>query len=256
MNENLPAGPEAAATAFEPAGCSRLGPAALRKWFVAYLLWLGALTAGALLCFQAYRQGTPAGLPLWAVSLGTFYLSLANGLVPLPTMWMVMLLASEVVGLPGSVPARIVLVATITAVATGMANLNEYHVLRWAMGSRVAGKVTQSRLVQWAIRWFRVSPFWILTMAAFVPLPIDAVRWLAIADGYSRLRFFGAYAVGRWVRYAVLAGATVWLHAGLKAIVGVQGGLLLAAAVPVAVRAAQRSSGKRLSVVKRANGSP
>lgn len=240
MNDNPASSADTATVAVEPPPPAAIGSNALRGWFAGYLVWLTVLTAGALLFFQAWKQGMPAGLPAWAVCLGTFYLSLANGIVPLPTMWMVMLLASDTVAMPGSILVRVIVVATVTAVATGMANLNEYHVLRWAMGSRAAAKVTNTRLVQWAIRWFRVSPFMILTIAAFLPIPIDAVRWVAIADGYNRLRFFAAYAVGRWVRYAVLAGATIWLNAGIKTIVGVQAGLLALAAVPVVVRAVRR----------------
>ena len=217
-----------------------LSSASLRTWFIAYLLWLGTLTIGALVAFSASRHGQPGALPIWAICLGTFYISLANSFVPLPTMWMIMFLASSFVGLPGAVPVRIAYVAGITAVATAMANLNEYHVLRWAFGHRAAERVKQTRLVQWAIRWFRVSPFGILALASFVPIPIDAVRWIAIADGYNRWRFFWANVAGRWVRYAVLAGATIWLNAGVKTIMGVQAGILLLAAVPVVIRAFRR----------------
>lgn len=215
------------------AGASRLGPAALRKWFALYLLWLMALTGGALLAFDAYTHGSGWALALWAICLGTFYISLANTLFPVPTMWMVMLLASDFVALPAAPWVRVLVVATATAIATGMANLNEYHVLHWAMGSRTAGKVTGTRMVQWAIRWFRVSPFWLLTIASLLPIPIDAVRWVAIADVYSRWRYFWAYVLGRWVRYAILAGATIWTHAGFKTIFAAQAALLVLAAVPV-----------------------
>jgi membrane protein YqaA with SNARE-associated domain len=230
-----------------PPEAPALGPAALRKWFVLYLVWMGGLTLGAHMGFSAWRGGQSFGLPLWAICLGTFYISLANNLVPLPTMWMVMLLPSNIVGLPGAVPARIAYVAAATAVATGMANLNEYHLLRWALGSRVAGRVRRTRLVQWAIRWFRVSPFGILTLASFVPIPIDAVRWIAIADAYDRWRFFWANVLGRWVRYAVLAGATIWLNAGVRTIMGVQAGLLVVAAVPVVVRVVRRHAAEEVS---------
>jgi membrane protein YqaA with SNARE-associated domain len=221
-----------------------LGSASLRAWFIVYLLWLGMLTLGAQAGLYARQHAMPIGMPVWWICLGTFYVSLANNLVPLPTMWMVMLLASNVAGLPGPVPVRIAYVAGFTALATAMANLNEYHVFRWALGSKVAGRVKQTRLVQWAIRWFGVSPFGILTLASFVPIPIDAVRWIAIAAGYNRVRFFWANVIGRWVRYAVLAGATIWLSAGVKTIIGVQAGLLVAAAVPVVIRAVRGAKGK------------
>lgn len=254
MSETLPAGADAAAAVVSgpaPAlpgsaavvrstAAQGMGPATLRAWFAAYLSWLIVLTGGSLICLHISRQGAVGAIPLWLACLGTFYLSLANGLLPLPTMWMIMLLASDAVGLPGSPLVRVVMVATITAIATGMANLNEYHILHWALGSRTAGKVTNTRLVQWAIRWFRVSPFGILTLAALIPIPIDAIRWIAIADGYSRLRFFWAYALGRWVRYAVLAGATIWLRAGVRTIIVAQAALIVVAAVPVLARIVQR----------------
>ncbi len=222
-----------------------LGSASLRTWFAAYLVWMVALVVGAQMGFSAWRHGQPAGLPVWAICLGTFYLSLANNLMPLPTMWMVMLLASNIVALPGAVPVRIAYVAAVTAIATAMANLNEYHVLRWALGSRAAGRVRRTRLVQWAIRWFRTNPFGILTLASFAPIPIDAVRWIAIADGYSRWRFFWANAVGRWVRYGLVAGATVWLNAGVRTIVAAQAGVLLLAGVGVVTRAVRRAKDRQ-----------
>ncbi len=212
---------------------------ALRVWFVIYLLWLGGLALVARLSYAALQQGQSAGLHVWWICLGTFYVSLANNFVPLPTMWMIMLLASKTVGLPGAIPVRIAYVAAITAVATAMANLNEYHLLRWALGSRVASKVRHTRLVQWAIRWFRVSPFGILTLASFVPIPIDAVRWVAIADGYGRGRFFWANFIGRWVRYALLAGATIWFNAGPRAIFAIQACIVVITAGPVLVRLLQ-----------------
>jgi hypothetical protein len=247
--------PPTASPSVEPEGigpCQEappLGTAALRIWFLAYVLWLAGLTCGAQLGFAAWRHGQAMGLPLWAVCLGTFYVSLANSFLPLPTMWMIMFLASSFVGLPGAVPVRIAYVAAITAVATAMANLNEYHVLRWALGSLAARRVRQTRLVQWAIRWFRVSPFAILALASFVPIPIDGVRWIAIADGYSRWRFFWANVAGRWVRYALLVGATIWLNAGAKTIMAAQAAILLLAAIPLVVQALGRP-GKTASQAK------
>jgi len=232
-------GPESASGAVN-AEASPLASSILRIWFAAYLLWMVALAAGALVGFSAWRHGQPAGLPVWAICLGAFYLSLANNLMPLPTMWMVMLLASNIVALPGAVPVRIAYVAAVTAAATAMANLNEYHVLRWLLGSRAAGRVRRTGLVQWAIRWFRTNPFGILTLASFAPIPIDAVRWIAIADGYSRWRFFWANAAGRWARYALVAGATIWLNAGVWTIVGVQAGVLVLAGVGLVTRAVRR----------------
>jgi len=217
-----------------------MGSASLRAWFVSYVLWLGLLAGGALLGLRLWNAGDLRGLQLWAVCVGAFYLSLCNSLLPLPTPWVVMLLASDVVGLPGPILGRIGFVAGVTALATGMANLNEYHVLRWLMHSRLARKIRSARVVQWAIRWFRISPFTILATAAFVPIPVDAVRWLAIADGYSRWRYFWAYCLGRGARYALLAAATVWLAFGPQAIALVQVSLLAAAGLLLAWRAARR----------------
>ncbi len=248
MNPSVPDTVETCAVEMTADPSRRIGSTALRLWFVLYLVWMGLLTVGALWGYAVWRQGNPLGLPVWAICLGTFYLSLANNFCPLPTMWMVMLLASSAVGLPGPVPLRIAYVAAATAVATGMANLNEYHLL-WAVGGRVAERVRSAQLVRWAIGCFRVSPFGILALASLVPIPIDAVRWIAIADGYNRWRFFWANVAGRWLRYALLAGATIWLSLGVWTILAVQAAVVAVAGVSLLVRTMRRRGRREAAAV-------
>ena len=66
-----------------------------------------------------------------------------------------------------------------------------------------------------------------------------------MACRYSRVRFFWAYVLGRWVRYGLLAWGTVWLELGWWHILLVQAGLvLLAAARFVMAQRAQEARGR------------
>ena len=199
-----------------------LGTRELRIWFVAYLLWLSGLFVAALLTFSRYNAGDQGALAPWLLALGAFYISLCNTLIPLPTAWIVMLLASDSVGLFESAWLRVAVVAVLGSTATMMANLNEYHVLGYFARARLGERLRRSRVYQWAIGWFDVSPFQTLMLVAFVPIPVDFVRWLAILRRYSRARFALANGLGRLPRYALLAGVSVVLRLDTWEIVLIQ----------------------------------
>ena len=183
--------------------------AGLRAWFVLFLCWMGGLTAVALLMFARYEQGDGSALAGWILALLCFYLSLCNGLLPLPTAWIILFAASPEAGLFETVWLRIVAVAGLGALATVFANLNEYHGLAFLFRYGLGRRMRRTRVYRWAIGWFNVAPFQTLTLIGFIPIPIDAVRWLAILQHYSRVRFALAYFVGRGLRYLLLAGFAV-----------------------------------------------
>ena len=197
----------------------------LRLWFVIYLVWLIGLFALALTMFARYEAGDRAALAWWLLALLGFYVSLCNSLLPLPTAWIVLLLASPEVSLFESAAARIAAVALLSATATMMANLNEYHVFGYFLRARLGERLRRSRVYQWSVRWFDVAPFQTLVLIAFIPIPIDFVRWLAILRRYSRPRFAAAYWLGRLPRYAILAGISVLLKLGALEIILIQIGL-------------------------------
>ena len=210
-------------------------PRGLRVWFCLYLAWLGALTWLALWAQSRHATGVLESERIWLGAVYVFYLSLCCTFFPAPTAWIVMLLASNDVRLMDSAPARVLTVTTIGAFATAVANLNEYHLWTVLFRFRTLGRVRSTRFFQWARDRFFVSPFAVLVGFSFIPIPVDVVRWLAVACRYSRVRFFFAYFTGRWVRYFLLTLSTIWLDLSWWHILLVQGALVLIAAAHFAV---------------------
>jgi len=198
----------------------------LRPWFGAYLVWLAGLFAVALLMFARYEAGDTGAMVVWLLALAGFYISLCNTLLPLPTSWIFLLLASEEVMLFDSAVLRIAVVALLGATTTMMANLNEYHVLGYFFRDRLGNRIRRTHTYRWLARWFDVAPFQTLTLIAFIPIPVDFVRWLAILRRYPRWRFAAAYWLGRAPRYALLAGVAVVLRLGTLEIVLIQVGIV------------------------------
>jgi membrane protein YqaA with SNARE-associated domain len=191
---------------------------------------MGVLTAIASVSLAGYEAGSgPAGR-VWLLAVYAFYMSLCCTFLPLPTTWIVLLLASNEVALLPDPILRTVTVAAAGAIGTMMANLNEYHLLTYLLRTGRVGRVRQTRWYRLAAEWFSVSPFAVLLVIALIPIPVDVVRWLAIAYRYPRVRFAIAYALGRWVRYALLAGLAVWLNLGTLEIFIIQAAIVVIAA--------------------------
>ncbi len=202
-----------------------------RAWFVVLVVWMSALAATALLLLSWYDQGSAWALRGWILLLMCFYLSLCNTFVPLPTAWIILLAAAPDYALIESGPARVLLVAALATLATVVANLTEYHLLAWLLRFGLGRRVRRTRIYGWALRWFERAPLQLLTLIAFVPIPVDAVRWLAILQGYSRWRYALAYVIGRGPRYVLFAGCATLLRLDAVEIMLIQ--LALVAAVVV-----------------------
>ena len=237
----MSADPAAAEGVAAVAGQDEVG--GLRPWFVFYALWLTGLCGLALGAQEQYAAGVVQAQRVWLAAVYVFYLSLCCTFFPLPTAWLVMLLATKEAGFIEAAAWRVLAVATLGSLATGLANLAEYHVWTFILGYQRVGRVRQTGLFRWARVKFEVSPFAVLVGFSFIPIPVDVVRWLAVACRYSRVRFFWAYVLGRWVRYGLLAWGTVWLELGWQHILLVQAGLVLLAAARFAM--AQRAQGAR-----------
>jgi hypothetical protein len=100
----------------------------------------------------------------------------------------------------------------VTLVATCGYMYMEYinwHVYAWVLNwDRLAG-FRARRSVRWGVRLFSRSPFWMVVIFAFTPLPFWAGRALAILHRYSLRRFMVATAMGRvprWLFYAWFGG--------------------------------------------------
>ncbi len=197
-----------------------------RAWFACFLVWMIGLAALAVYAFENSYQGYAPAIWVWLLALMCFYLSLCNIFVPLPTAWIILLAAS-----PDFAPlqagwVRVVAVAGLSTLATVVANLNEYHLLAYLFHFGLGRRLRRTKLYGWASRWFDNSPFQLLTLIAFVPIPIDAVRWLAVLRGYSRVRFTLAYLLGRGPRYLLFAWCSVLLELRVWEILAIQAGLL------------------------------
>jgi membrane protein YqaA with SNARE-associated domain len=198
-------------------------------WFGGFILWTFGWMVLALQVPEYYGYADMWALRVSMLAAMCFYLSLCNAILPLPTAWIVLLAAAPQYAVVETGWLRVLIVATLASLSTVMANLNEYHVLsyvlRWGWGQRLR----RTRVYGWAIRWFDKAPFQLLALIAFIPLPIDAVRWLAVLRRYPRGRFALAYLVGRWPRYMLFAWCSVWLALRGWQIVLIQVGLVCVA---------------------------
>jgi membrane protein YqaA with SNARE-associated domain len=230
----------------------------LRRWFLFYLLFLVALTTLALLnLFHYDRTDSSLSLRIWLSALYLFYLSLCCTFFPAPTTWIILLMASPIVALvephtlagplqlsesTASVLAAlstIFIVAALGALATAIANLNEYHIFTFLLRFGRVHKIRQTKFYRTAHRWFTVSPFAILALFGILPIPVDVVRWLAISSRYRRDHYAWANFLGRFVRYALLAAAATLLQIGWVGILVIQ--LTLSALVVLRFLALRRT---------------
>ncbi len=217
----------------------------LRGWFIIYLIYMIILTLAALgLIALAAKTDAPWAQKAWLLPLYLFYLSLCCTFFPAPTAWIVLMMASPMIGLISSdaisaaagmresaaqITAAIltVLVVAVTgAVGTMVANLNEYHIFTFLLRYGRVKRIRHTRFYDRAARWFSSGPFALLVMVSFIPIPVDVVRWLAITHRYPRSRYAAAYFLGRLVRYSLLAATATVLQIGWRGIVLIQGGLV------------------------------
>ncbi len=216
----------------------------LRRWFIFYILYMSLLALTALAESNAqFRSGWHINLPfmrsslslqadgtLWLVALYLFYMSLCCTFFPAPTAWLVLLMASPVIGFDivttgntyTDAILRIAAVATIGALGTAIANLNEYHIWVYLMRFGYVHKIRQTRLYTRALQWFGTSPFLLITVFSFLPVPVDVVRWLAISHYYNRFYYSLASFLGRLGRYGLLAAAATCLRLDTTAIIIIQ----------------------------------
>lgn len=158
----------------------------------------------------------------WLLALYLFYMSLCCTFFPAPTAWIILLMASPIVSMFDTGITTTLAVAAIGAAGTAIANLNEYHIFTFLLRYGKVHRVRQTRLFGTAKRWFSASPFALMALFSFLPVPVDLVRWLAISCRYSRLRYAGANFLGRFFRYGLLAGAATFLAIGWGGILGIQ----------------------------------
>lgn len=238
----------------EPASPARDG-VSVRRWFAFYGLYL--LAAGLPLAVLVSRQGwtwqqwranpsevlaaTGPAIKLLAFAI---YTSLCCTFLPLPGKWIVAAVAVKQVAVGPDVWTTTLAVATVGALASMVANLNDYHLFTLLLRNRRVGGLRETKLYRVSARWFSRSPFFLVTLFNILPIPVDVVRMLATTYRYGRLPFAAANFVGRFICYGVIAYVTYSLgRQGYWAVLGLLGvAVILAAgkALPAALRVIRR----------------
>jgi membrane protein YqaA with SNARE-associated domain len=208
----------------------------LRAWFAFFIIFLSLLAYAAIssLAFDGMGDTGDIGFQIWSLSLLTFYLSLCCTFFPLPTAWIILLFGSPDPTAMNPVPSNpwmgVFIVATLGALGTAIANLNEYHIWTFILRYKKVAKVRDLHAYKKAAEWFNAYPFLVLMVVSLIPIPVDIFRWLAISCRYSRKKYFIAYFIGRWVRYVMIAGFSNVLNLGFIDIIIIQAILVLLAA--------------------------
>ena len=190
----------------------------LRRWFAVYGIYLAAMAIPMALLVAAETMSVKefvtnframdAVIKLLAFAI---YMSVCSTFLPLPTGPIVAAVALADYAVGPNVWTTALLVATVGAAASTVANLNDYHLFTWLLRSRRVRRVRNTRLYNASIRWFLRSPFLILVIFNILPIPIDVVRVLATTYRYSRVPFAAANFLGRFIRYGIIAAVTYTL---------------------------------------------
>jgi membrane protein YqaA with SNARE-associated domain len=234
----------------------------VRGWFAIYGLFL--LAAGLPLAvlisqhdttWQQWRAEPSAVLAATspAIKLLAFaiYISLCCTFLPLPTNLIIAAVAMKNVAVGPDVWTTTLAVAAVGALASTMANLNDYHLFTWLLRSRRIGKLRDTKLYRISAGWFERSPFFLVMIFNILPIPVDVVRMLASTYRYPRLPFAAANLVGRFIRYGVIAFVTYSLGSqGKWAVLA----LLGVAVVLGAAKAAQAAMRKIRPAAANAGG--
>ncbi len=97
------------------------------------------------------------------------------------------------------------LVAFFGSVGTCIANLNDYAILGLLFRHHKVRKIRDINTYRKLLDFFDRHSFVTLSGAAFLPIPIDVIRLLAISRVYPYWKYVGATFVGRFPRYLLLA---------------------------------------------------
>ncbi len=177
--------------------------AAVPKMFVGFWTALRQMKAGGWEFQCAFALVDPSAKLIFAA----LYLSLCTTFIPLPTGFLVSLMSTGAAAIAVGVPEKILIISTVGALASVIANLNDYHLFMLMLRSKRVAKVRNTRACQTAEKWFGKAPFAIMIIFNIIQIPIDVARMLAAIYGYPRRLFALANFIGRFVRYAIV----VWI---------------------------------------------
>jgi membrane protein YqaA with SNARE-associated domain len=124
------------------------------------------------------------------------YMSVACQFFPIPTLPPIAFTAKAF---------HPVLVALVGALGTVIAYVIDYAILGWLFRHHRVKKVRDIHMYRKLLKFFDKYAFLTVTAAAFLPIPIDVVRLMAISRAYSYWKYLLAAFIGRFPRYLIFA---------------------------------------------------
>lgn len=225
----------------------------LLRWFGVFLLMV-TVTAGVLSIklqdtplqwdsWDAFQESVRAASPTIKLLIFGLYLAFSCTFIPLNTSWLVAAVAMQSTAVTGECWSTVALVSVTGAMASTVANLNDYHIFTMLLRNNRIARIRRARGYLAAERWFARSPFAILLFFNIVPIPVDFSRVLAASHKYPRRKFAFANFLGRFVRYAIIALVTYRL--GKQGWVAVIALLAVAIVIPLVKYVRNRISPKK-----------
>jgi membrane protein YqaA with SNARE-associated domain len=124
------------------------------------------------------------------------YMSVACQFFPIPTLPPIAFTAKAF---------HPVLVAFVGGIGTVIAYVIDYAILGWLFRHHRVKKVRDIHLYRKLLKFFDKYAFLTVTAAAFLPIPVDVVRLMAISRAYNYWKYLIAAFIGRFPRYLILA---------------------------------------------------
>ena len=210
----------------------------VKRWLAAYIAYLLAMVIPATVMlsrmgvswrefFADPRGATTEAEDVLKLLIFAIYISLACTFFPIPTGWIVSIIATRQMGLSDSLIITTLTVASVGAFASMVANLHDFHLFTLVLRHKGVARIRGTKFYDRAAQWFSRRPFALLVIFNILPIPIDVIRVLAATYRYPLRPFAAANFIGRWIRYAVIAAVTF--------VMGDNGWLIAAALLAVAI---------------------
>jgi len=152
-----------------------------------------------------FQESVKMASPTIKLLIFGLYLAFSCTFIPLNTSWLVAVVAMQSTAVTGECWSTVALVSIVGALASTVANLNDYHIFTLLLRNNRIARIRLARGYIAAERWFARSPFAILLFFNITPIPVDFSRVLAATHKYPRRLFASANFLGRFIRYAIIA---------------------------------------------------
>ncbi|MDP6636324.1 MAG: hypothetical protein QGG42_15595 [Phycisphaerae bacterium] len=201
------------------------------RWFAFYAvvlasagIWLWILVGHLTVSLESLPE-MPRTVKLLTFAI---YASLGCTFIPLPVNVIVAAAATHTAAVGTGLWDTVLLIGAVGAVASTLANLNDYHLFTWMLRSHRIASIRHTRIYRLAARWFDKSPFFLVAVFNILPIPVDVVRILATTNRYPRIPFAAANLIGRFIRYSVIAFLIYYFELSMTTAILIMLGLAVA----------------------------